>query len=81
MTDHDNFNLSMNPIITPMKTYEEQRRERLTDSVYEYIDEQQDGKYVGDELLVRDLRKILEELKEDYVDRLMSTENMLKRLQ
>jgi hypothetical protein len=71
----------MNPIVTPIKTYEEQRLERLSDSVYEYIDEQQDGKYVGDKLLVRDLKKILDELNEDYSRRLESTENLLMKLQ
>lgn len=73
--------MSMNPIVTPLKTYDEQRLERLSDSVYEYIDEQVDGKNVGDKLLVRDLKKIFEELKDDYVDRLMACENVLKRLQ
>lgn len=73
--------MSMNPIVTSTKTYEEQRLERLTDSVHDYIDEQVDGRYVGDKLLVRDLKKIFEELKDDYVNRLMACENVLKRLQ
>ncbi len=63
------------------KTYADQRLERLTDSMYEYIDEQQDGAYVGDVLLVNDMRRIFEEMKYDYQQRLEILENVLKRLQ
>lgn len=71
----------MNHVITTPKTYADQRLERLTDSMYEYIDEQQDGAYVGDVLLVEDMKKIFEEMRYDYQQRLAVVENVLKRLQ
>jgi hypothetical protein len=62
-------------------SFEEQRFERLADSVYEYIDEQVDGENVGCELLVADLKKVFRELREDYVSRLKGVRAIEKFLE
>ena len=72
-----------NPIAfpVPMMSFEEQRFERLADSVYEYIDDQVDGKNVGCEVLVADLKRVFRELREDYVSRLKGVRSIERFLE
>lgn len=69
-------------LIAPVKmSFEEQRFERLADSVYEYIDEQVDGENVGCDVLVADLKRVFRELREDYVSRLKGVRSIERFLE
>lgn len=60
--------------------YESQRLQRLEDSVAEYLEEYVDGKYVGGETLIRDLKKILGLEAQELSKRLSMVRYLLDRL-
>lgn len=60
--------------------YESQRLQRLEDSVAEYLEEYVDGKYVGGETLIRDLKKILGLESQELSKRLSMVRYLLDRL-
>lgn len=60
--------------------YKSQRLQRLEDSVAEYLEEYVDGKYVGGETLIRDLKKILGLEAQELSKRLSMVRYLLDRL-